>query len=110
MREITVKADVDQHVMECLGMHYTELRARCRQDWQLGNMTRSWCDVFHDTFIYVAQDVEAKTKTEEELLEHFMYRFRLLKFQAMKEQQTEKVKLYADHKKANAETAAEKDI
>jgi len=110
MREITVKNDVDEDVMQCLAAHYDELRNRCQQDWQLGNMTRSCVDVFHDTFLFVSQDKEARGKKEDELLEHFMYRFRMLKFQAMNDHQIEKVRLYADHKKTSEETAAQTDI
>jgi hypothetical protein len=59
---------------------YDELRTACLKHLQ-PNYQYMFDDIFHDTIIYTACDVEStKKKTHNDLLEHFVYRFKMIAY------------------------------
>ncbi|MDR1582081.1 MAG: hypothetical protein LBS55_02290 [Prevotellaceae bacterium] len=97
------KKSVSIEIMARVGDLYNILRASCIEQLPViyGQL---FDDIFHDTIIYVAQDrLSAGNKTDSEFIKHFLYRFKMITFQTVKDIQQLKETIYADNKQAEEE-------
>jgi hypothetical protein len=95
--------NADRDVMLSIALMYDRLKERCasRVSQQYSYMLD---DIFHDTVIYIAHDKLATgMKTDKELMLHFIYRFRMIAFQTIKDIQQLKEINYADNKQTKEE-------
>lgn len=93
--------------MNILADNYTLLKDRCRIVGDIVWCSKNYEDIFHDTIMYVSQDDKADGLSEEELLDFFCYRFKMLEFQTISDNKLERKVEYADYKKNNKETSEE---
>ena len=78
-----IRGASDPRVMAIIAAHYNELTERCRRLYRGGDI--ELCDVMHDAIMYVSTIPESKEKqTPSELLDFFVYKFRMIAFGAMK--------------------------
>jgi len=83
-------------VLEVLGRNYNKLRSLCFRHSGYYD-ARGSDDIFQDTILYVAQDLNSVGKSEKQLIEHFLYRYRMIEYQTIKDSQELKKIQYADH-------------
>lgn len=91
-------------VSEAVGRNYEKLRILCYKGSHGFYSSRSYEDIFQDTVLYVIQDVAALSKTDSELIEHFMYRYRMIEYQTIKDSQQIKTIPYADYIQTQKDT------
>ena len=92
------KNKASAYVARIIGEHYAELRSLlCRGDY--GDfLSRSYEDIFSDTVVFVIQDREAAVlHTDKEIIDHFIYRYRMIEYQTIKDSQQIKEIPYADY-------------
>ncbi|MBT9871983.1 hypothetical protein GPL06_03960 [Bacteroides salyersiae] len=97
MRNRYKKAKYYASVSEAIGRNYKKLRALCYKGSRGFYGSRSYEDIFQDTVLYVIQDVGALGKTDSELIEYFMYRYRMIEYQTIKDSQQINTTPYADY-------------
>ena len=72
-------------VMRVLGDNYNLLKSRINESDLYENIDgRTLEDVFEECILYVSQDVKAKRLSEKKLIAHFLYRYNMLRFKAMR--------------------------
>lgn len=86
MREVKLKYTVHDSIMQMIATHYQELRFICQCAWTAKTRAKTFDDIFQDTVLYVVQDAEALGKEGDEMSKHFLFRFRMLQYQAAMEQ------------------------
>lgn len=88
-----------------IARNYNKLRALCFRQVIGYFDSRSDEDIFQDTVLYVIQDEESlKCTTDEDLIRHFLYRYRMIEFQTIRDAQQLKKIPYADYIQAKEET------
>lgn len=91
------------HVASVLAKHYNSLK----QEFDGGNIgnfhSMSYSDIFHEAILYVIQDKKAFEMSEDELIEHFKYRYNMIKFQIIQDSKL-KFNTNADNLQAKEET------
>lgn len=91
-----IKGDCDNRVAGVIADNYELLLARCGRAFRRGPFQLE--DVVHETFVFVTTDPAAQEmRNKEVLLDYFVYRFRMIAFQIMKDHR--KMLRYADDKK-----------
>lgn len=98
MRNRYKKSKFYPAIAESIGRNYYKLRALCFRQAACCYDSRDYDDIFQDTVLYIIQDPEAlKCTTDEMLVEHFLYRYRMIEFQTIHDaQQINKIP-YADY-------------
>lgn len=92
-------------VAESIGRNYYKLRALCFRQSAGMFASQSYDDIFQDTVLYVIHDDEAlRCLTDESLIKHFLYRFRMIEFQTIRNAQQFKYIPYADYIQAKEES------
>ena len=88
------KAEAYPSVAETIGRNYDRLRALCLQHHP-GHE-----DIFHDTVVFVIHDKEALGCGDDEaLIHHFLYRYRMIRFQATQDTTRAKKVPYGEYMK-----------
>lgn len=91
------------HVASVLAKHYNSLK----QEFDGGNIgnfhSMSYSDIFHEAILYVIQDKKAFEMSENEIIEHFKYRYNMIKFQIIQDSKL-KYNTNADNLQAKEET------
>lgn len=95
-------------VAEIIARNYYKLRALCFRQLPVCFDSRNYEDIFHDTVLYVIQDVKSTTyNTDEEIIAHFLYRYRMIEYQTIKDAQQNKNTPYADYIQAKKDNNEE---
>lgn len=98
MREVKV-LHIDTRVMDELAKQYDQLKSLCVETARQRDAgMKDLDDLFHDCIITVAQDSIASSLTSSELATHFCYRFQMIMFQNVKDNNQEKTH-YANNNK-----------
>ncbi len=96
------------HVAEAIGRNYSRLMALCYRGTHGNFDSQSFEDIFQEAVIFVIHDpTAAKFRTDEELIRHFAYRYRMIEFQIIQDANQLKETLYADYIQASAQTNEE---
>lgn len=99
---------VNYRVLEIIGKNYDKLKSLCNYNDRGNYCSKSYEDIFQDTIIYVAHDKDTFTmSTEEEIIEHFVFRHKMMEFQTINDDKMLKEIEYADHLQTQAETTKE---
>ena len=99
---------VDPKVMAVLADNYNHLKQLCSYRSHGLFCSKSYEDLFQDTILFVSQDNKASTlSSEQEIIDYFYYRFRMIEYQATNDHKLLKEIPYADYLQASKETEAE---
>ena len=91
-----IRGDSDKRVAGVIADNYELLLVRCGRAFRRGPFQLE--DVVHETFLFVSTDPAAQAIPDKKaLLDYFVYRFRMIAFQIMKDHR--KMLRYADDKK-----------
>ncbi|MDR2039216.1 MAG: hypothetical protein LBQ60_14940 [Bacteroidales bacterium] len=102
-RKQTKEKSANKHALISIGKQYDILRLSCIIHVQ-PNCQYLFNDIFHDTIIYVScENLQEPEITDEKLLRHFVYRFKMIAFQTIKNLQQKKETAYADNKQTEKE-------
>jgi hypothetical protein len=97
------KKITNKHVLASVGKQYDVLRLLCIEYVQPG-YRHLFDDIFHDTILLVSQDkVSSEKKTDNELKQHFVYRFKMITYRTIKNTRQLKETDYADNKQTKEE-------
>lgn len=96
---------VNEQVMYFIGRNYNKLKAACNITNAGNYCSENMEDIFHDTIQFVIQDEEAATlSTEHDVIDHFLFRFNMVKYQRIMDDKTIKTAQYADYKQPTTGT------
>jgi len=74
------------HILAVIARNYNALRASLVSDVEINVSSRNYDDLFGDTIVFIFEDIKATPLTEEaEILNHFKYRFKMIRFRAYAE-------------------------
>lgn len=105
MRRRQKRGRINVCVSNALARLYHTLYEICCRGPATGSGYYGQEDIFQETILFVIQDpAAAHLKTDEEIIKHFKYRFQMIRFQIIKDNQQLKEINYADH------IQAQKDI
>ncbi len=90
-------------MLSSIGRLFVRIVPLCRERQPRGYGCHGVDDMIEDTVIFVAQDKRAVGLDDDGLIAHFLYRFDMIRFQAMKEAQQLRETSYADHIQATEE-------
>lgn len=100
---------VNAFALDVIGRHYHKLKAMCNSYDRGCYCSKSYEDIFQDTILYVAHDLSSFNMTrDEEVIELFLYRFKMIEFQTINDNKTLKEVMYADYLPTK-ETGGEED-
>lgn len=108
MRDRYKKNKYYPEIAEIIGRNFKKLHALCFRE-NIGYFdSRNYEDIFQDTVIYVIQDTMSLTcKTDSDLIQHFLYRYRMIEYQAIQDAKQIKTIPYADYLQTPKEPAEE---
>lgn len=85
-------------IMTVIAKNYDHLKQLCSYRDHGLFCSKSHEDLFHDTILFVSQDDKASSlSTDEELIDYFCYRFRMIEYQAINDNKLLKEIPYADY-------------
>lgn len=91
-----IRGIYDERIAKVLADNYGVLLSRCGRAFRHGPFLLE--DIVHETFLFVTTDPAAQTMLNKKaLLDYFVYRFRMIAFQTVKDNR--KMLRYADDKK-----------
>lgn len=91
-------------VIKQIGRLYGTLHELCAYGQYITHASAAYEDIFHDTILYVIYDREALRKhTDGAFTEHFLYRFRMLSYQTLKDNKQLNRQQYAYHQQRKEE-------
>lgn len=100
---------VNKRALDIIGKNYNKLRAMCNISDRGCYCSKSYEDIFQETILYVVHDKESFAKqTEKELIEYFLYKFKMIEFQTINDDKMLKEVKYAEYLQAK-ETACQED-
>ena len=100
---------VNSHALQVIARNYDMLRALCKSSDHGCYCSKSYEDIFQDTILYVAHDLSSFNMTrDEEVIELFLYRYKMIEFQTINDDKMMKEVAYADHLQTK-ETGTEED-
>lgn len=100
---------VNSHALQVIARNYDKLRALCNRSDHGCYCSKSYEDIFQDTILYVAHDLSSFNMTrDEEVIELFLYRYKMIEFQTINDDKMMKEVSYADHLQTK-ETGTEED-
>ena len=89
---------VNSHALQVIARNYDMLRALCNSSDRGCYCSKSYEDIFQDTILYVAHDLSSFNMTrDEEVIELFLYRYKMIEFQTINDDKMMKEVAYADH-------------
>ena len=92
---------VNSHALQVIAKNYDMLRALCNSSDHGCYCSKSYEDIFQDTILYVAHDLSSFNLTrDEEVIELFLYRYKMIEFQTINDNKMMKEVAYADHLQA----------
>lgn len=92
---------VNPYVLQVIGKNYEKLKNICNSNKQGYYCSKSYEDIFQDTILYVAHDLSSFNMTrDEEVIELFLYRYKMIEYQAINDVKTMKEVAYADYLQA----------
>ena len=109
MRKIKI-GKADNGVMTLLARNYSKLKNLCGYRDYGCFCSKSYEDIFQDTVIYVSQDKRAVGMPEDELVNYFCFRFKMILFQTINDNKELKEIAYADYRKNEGKTTLAEDI
>lgn len=100
---------VNKRALDIIGKNYNKLRAMCNISDRGCYCSKSYEDIFQETILYVVHDKESFAKqTEKELIEYFLYKFKMIEFQTINDDKMLKEVKYAEYLQTK-ETANQED-
>lgn len=100
---------VNKKALDIIGKNYNKLRAKCNISDRGCYCSKSYEDIFQETILYVVHDKESFAKqTEKELIEYFLYKFKMIEFQTINDDKMLKEVKYAEYLQTK-ETANQED-
>lgn len=88
--------------MSVIAHNYNRLKQLCGYRSSGLYCSKSYEDIFQDTVLLVSQDEKASTlSSENELIDYFRYRFRMIEYQAINDNKQLKEMPYADYLQAS---------
>lgn len=98
---------VNDRVMSAIGRNYSKLKEKLLIEDTGNYCSESMEDIFHDTIQYVIQDEAASgLTTDKEIMTHFLYRYRMIKFQRIMDDRAMKEVGYTEYKEPEASTGS----
>lgn len=89
---------VNAYALDVIGRNYRKLKALCNSGKNGCYCSKSYEDIFQDTILYVAHDLSSFNMTrDEEVIELFLYRYRMIEFQVINDNKMIKEVAYADY-------------
>lgn len=108
MRTRQKKNRVNEFVSRALGRLYKGLYEACCRGPASGCGYYSNEDIFQETILFVIQDPAASAlKTDAEIIKHFKYRFQMIRYQVIKDNQLLKEVDYANNIQAQKDLSEE---
>lgn len=108
MRNRCKKSKYYPVIAESIGRNYNKLHALCFRHYTGAFASQGYDDIFQDTILCVIQDPESlKCTTDEALIKHFLYRYRMIEFQTIHDAQQLKNIPYADYLQTKEEADQE---
>lgn len=99
---------VNTFALDVIGRNYHRLKAMCNSNGRGCYCSKSYEDIFQDTILYVAHDLSSFNLTrDEEVVELFLYRFKMIEFQTINDNKELKEVTYADHIQAEKNVCEE---
>lgn len=100
---------VNPYVLQVIEKNYNKLKLMCNSNKRGCYCSKSYEDIFQDTILYVAHDLSSFNMTrDEEVIELFIYRYKMIEYQTINDHKTMKEIAYADHLQTK-ESREEKD-
>lgn len=107
MRKVR-KGKADSRVMAIIAKNYNRLKLLCGYRNYGLFCSKSYEDLFQDTVLFISQDEKALTLlSEQELIDYFCYRFRMIEFQTVNDNKLLKEIPYADYLQATKAASTE---
>lgn len=108
MRTRQKRNRTNEYISKVLGRLYKSLYEICCRGPAPSCGYYSNEDIFQETILFVIQDPAASAlKTDEEIIKHFKYRFQMIRFQVIKDNQQLKEIDYADNIQAQKDLPKE---
>lgn len=108
MRKIR-KGKVNKTVMEAVARNYDRLKGMCGAGIHGIYGGEVFEDMFQDAVLYVIQDSAAVSlKSDDQIVEHFLYRFNMIKFQRINDDKARREVEYADYKQGKEKEDSER--
>lgn len=107
MRKIK-RGKVNQYALDVIGKNYNKLKGLCNYNDRGCYCSKSYEDIFQDTILYVIHDEQSfNMHTEEDIINHFIYRYNMITFQAVNDNKMLREVKYADYLQTKEETTEE---
>lgn len=108
MRKVR-KGKVNRKALDVISRNYSRLKELCNYNDRGCYCSKSYEDIFQDTILFVVHDSETfNLVTDEEIINHFLYRYKMVEFQTINDNKMLKEVKYADYIQAK-ETGTEED-
>lgn len=89
---------VNPYVLQVIDKNYNKLKSMCNSNKRGCYCSKSYEDIFQDTVLYVAHDLSSFNMTrDEEVIELFMYRYKMIEFQTINDCKMMKEVAYANY-------------
>lgn len=97
MRKVR-KGKVNRKAFDVISRNYSKLKELCNYNDRGCYCSKSYEDIFQDTILFVVHDSEAlDLETDEEIIKHFLYRYKMVEFQTINDNKMLKEVKYADY-------------
>ena len=99
IRQLSRRRTPDARVLNVLARNYIQLMIRCGVSKRGCFCSKSYEDIFEDTIMIVASDTKAKGMMEDkDILDWFCFRFKMVEYQAVRDNRQLREVSYADDK------------
>lgn len=99
---------VNEAVLTAIARNYKELQRICGYRRYGLFCSKSYEDIFQDTILFVSQDEKASSLvTDNEIIEYFQYRFKMIEYQAIQDNKQLREIPYANYLQATETTREE---
>lgn len=97
------KGKVNKKALDAISKNYSKLKELCNYNKRGCYCSKSYEDIFQDTILYVIHDDDSLNLNEEEIINHFVYRYNMIEFQTISDNKMMKEVKYADYIQAKEE-------
>lgn len=91
------KGKVNKKALDVISKNYSKLKELCNYNKRGCYCSKSYEDIFQDTILYVIHDDDSLNLNEEEIINHFVYRYNMIEFQTISDNKMMKEVKYADY-------------
>lgn len=91
------KGKVNKKALDAISKNYSKLKELCNYNKRGCYCSKSYEDIFQDTILYVIHDDDSLNLNEEEIINHFVYRYNMIEFQTISDNKMMKEVKYADY-------------